>query len=376
MCNKFWVNLKFTCCCVRKGTPLLIPPAGGGTKGGKVPAGGGTEGGKVPADGGIKGVKNPESGGMMEGDVLTGEGTNGGRNPSAQGIKEPQVSNSKELNKNDIPEFRASGKKVLDIKNESTFYQIKPIEEIQPGDYVFGHDLMAHRVIKTFRRHFKGTLLGIINEKNQILWLTPNHLVLTERKVKQLSPSGGWSGIPKHHFGIARKLRKEMTPPERKLWYFLKNKQSGVKFRRQHPLGPYIVDFYSRECGLVIEVDGKQHFSPEVEEYDRYRDEYLHSLGLEVLRIPVSEIYKNFDDVLKFISFRIKQKILQEDGAKQWRFAEELIDGEKIFYGIGQKHTQVCKMITQDVNEDVFDLEVEKVNSYLTLHAAVHNSII
>ncbi len=343
MHNKFWVNLEFTCCCVRKGTPLLIPPAGGGTKGGKISAGGGNKEGRIP---------------------------------DGEGIKVHEVSNSNKLNKNDISEFRAPEKKVLDIKNESTFYQIKPIEEIQPGDYVFGHDLMSHRVIKTFRRHFKGPLLGIMNEKNQILWLTPNHLVLTERKVKQLSPSGGWSGIPKHHFGVACKLRKEMTPPERKLWYYLKNKQSGVKFRRQHPIGPYIVDFYSRECGLVVEVDGKQHFSPEIKEYDHYRDEYLHSLGLEVLRIPVNEIYKNFDDVLKFISFRVKQKILQEDRAKQWRFAGELIDGEKIFYGIGQKHTQVCKMITQDVNEDVFDLEVEKVNSYLTLHAAVHNSII
>ncbi len=62
----------------------------------------------------------------------------------------------------------------------------------------------------------------------------------------------------KHH---AVELRKEMTPAERKLWSHLRNDQLGVKFRRQHAIGPYIPDFCSPKAKLIIELDGSQHLS-------------------------------------------------------------------------------------------------------------------
>jgi very-short-patch-repair endonuclease len=101
-----------------------------------------------------------------------------------------------------------------------------------------------------------------------------------------------------------RELRKSLTPQELKLWFYLKNKKLGVKFRRQHGIGPYIVDFYCKEKGLVIEIDGSSHKN--LKEYDKERDSYIETLGMKVLRFWNGEIDKNIDEVLK----RIKKHLL------------------------------------------------------------------
>ncbi|MCX7602396.1 MAG: endonuclease domain-containing protein [Meiothermus sp.] len=93
----------------------------------------------------------------------------------------------------------------------------------------------------------------------------------------------------------ARELRRNMTPAERKLWSVLRG--FSVRFRRQRPIGPYIVDFYCAEAGLVIEVDGESHFSQEGRAYDARRDAYLQSLGLRVLRFSNLEVLSNADGV-------------------------------------------------------------------------------
>lgn len=88
-----------------------------------------------------------------------------------------------------------------------------------------------------------------------------------------------------------------MPEPERKLWYFLRKKQiQGVKFRRQCSIGKYIVDFYSFEKKLVIEVDGDSHFvSEEAEKYDQKRSQYIQSNGLRILRFTNIEIMQNIE---------------------------------------------------------------------------------
>ena len=69
-----------------------------------------------------------------------------------------------------------------------------------------------------------------------------------------------------------------------------------MKWRRQHGIGPYIVDFYSREKSVVLELDGSQHI--EAKEYDRERDAYMNALGIKVLRFWNNEIDNNFDAVI------------------------------------------------------------------------------
>ncbi len=96
-----------------------------------------------------------------------------------------------------------------------------------------------------------------------------------------------------------RELRKSLTPQELKLWFYLKNKKLGVKFRRQHGIGPYIADFYCKEKNLIIELDGSGHL--ETKEYDKERDGYVETLGVKVLRFWNSEIDNNIEKVLQKI---------------------------------------------------------------------------
>lgn len=83
----------------------------------------------------------------------------------------------------------------------------------------------------------------------------------------------------------ARALRQSPTTAEQLLWRHLRNRQlAGTKFRRQHPLGPYILDFVCLAQGLVVEVDGGQHADLQAQAYDRQRAVWLRQQGLRVLR--------------------------------------------------------------------------------------------
>ncbi|MEE4259997.1 MAG: endonuclease domain-containing protein, partial [Bacteroidales bacterium] len=80
-----------------------------------------------------------------------------------------------------------------------------------------------------------------------------------------------------------------------------KRQLDGRKFRRQHGIGKYIVDFYCSAEKLVIELDGKDHFTPEGSDRDNKRDTYLNSLGIKVLRFENCDIYNNVEAVLEVI---------------------------------------------------------------------------
>ncbi len=103
------------------------------------------------------------------------------------------------------------------------------------------------------------------------------------------------------------KLRRNLTEPEKKLWYVIRNKQLGIKFRRQHGISNFIVDFYCSELKLVLEIDGDSHYSPDNKQADLERDKYIVSLGLTVLRFSNLEIMQNLEGVLvSIIEFRDK----------------------------------------------------------------------
>lgn len=99
-----------------------------------------------------------------------------------------------------------------------------------------------------------------------------------------------------------RNLRSNLTPAEIRLWKCLQNKNlDGRKFRRQHSIGNYIVDFYCPEHRLVIELDGDVHFNPVNEQYDLIRDDYIKSLGIVVLRFKNGDVFEKIDNVLNEI---------------------------------------------------------------------------
>ena len=98
----------------------------------------------------------------------------------------------------------------------------------------------------------------------------------------------------------ARELRRDMTLAERKLWQVLKQGQlEGYRFRRQHPVGPYIADFICLEAGVVIEVDGGQH---QQNHEDQRRDRYMQSIGFKVLRFWNNEVMANLEGVCSVIA--------------------------------------------------------------------------
>lgn len=93
-------------------------------------------------------------------------------------------------------------------------------------------------------------------------------------------------------------LRTNPTEPEKRFWRAVRGKQMGTKFRRQHGIGHYIVDFYCPEWKLVVELDGDSHFHPEAQTADTERDTYLQSLGLRVLRFTNHDVMQNLEGIL------------------------------------------------------------------------------
>jgi very-short-patch-repair endonuclease len=94
---------------------------------------------------------------------------------------------------------------------------------------------------------------------------------------------------------LAKNLRNNLTQAEKHLWYVLRVENLGVKFRRQAPIGKYIVDFVAYEKKLVIELDGGQHYESED---DKVRDEWLQSQGFTVVRFWNNEVLENRDGVV------------------------------------------------------------------------------
>ena len=97
-----------------------------------------------------------------------------------------------------------------------------------------------------------------------------------------------------------RSLRTEMTEPERRMWTRLRSRQiCGFKFRRQHGIGPYIVDFFCPERKLAVEIDGETHGEAAQQKDDLQRDAYLQKLGVRVVRYLNADVMQNLDGVLE-----------------------------------------------------------------------------
>ena len=105
---------------------------------------------------------------------------------------------------------------------------------------------------------------------------------------------------------IAGDLRKSMTPAEKVLWERLRNKQvSGLRFRRQHPIKDFVVDFFCYDAVLVIEVDGAVHDETSQKERDEQRTIILKKLGLKEIRFANYEVIHHTDQVIKKIETEI-----------------------------------------------------------------------
>ena len=106
----------------------------------------------------------------------------------------------------------------------------------------------------------------------------------------------------------AYSLRRSLTPEERHLWYGFLNSYP-VRFRRQRPLGEFIVDFYCAKAKLVVEIDGSGHYTDAGRRYDALRTAYLESLGLRVVRFSNHDIEAHFDRTCQHIDVEVRNRI-------------------------------------------------------------------
>lgn len=109
-----------------------------------------------------------------------------------------------------------------------------------------------------------------------------------------------------HHLVKRRQLlRNTTTPAEKLLWQKLKDLAPQNRFRRQHSIGPYIVDFYCPKKRLAIELDGAPHQNISQKKYDTYRTRYLNSLNITVLRFWNNEVISQIDEVIEKIKLAL-----------------------------------------------------------------------
>ncbi len=248
-----------------------------------------------------------------------------------------------------------------------------PIEDIHPGDLVCGHDGNPHRVLRIIRKPYCGLMVGIRHALSaETLWLTADHPVLCKPRPRTLGGARDWSASPIQHLERRKQLRHEASPVERRLWSALRNQQLGFKFRRQHPIGPYIADFYSREAHLVVEVDGASHFEPAAVEYDAQRDAAMRALGLDVLRFTAREVQENLEGVCLAIQNHCRRRAESVEGA-QWLQAGSLQPGDLVFFGLNHQAVPIESIETMLTEEEVYDLEVEGAHSFITEVCVVHN---
>ena len=111
---------------------------------------------------------------------------------------------------------------------------------------------------------------------------------------------------------LAKNLRKNATPQEKRLWYnFLSTYE--VRFQRQKAIGNFIADFYCHKAKLIIELDGSQHYTKSGKTNDEYRTEKLENLDLKVIRFSNHQINSNFESVCNYIDKVVKSSIQKEN---------------------------------------------------------------
>ena len=122
--------------------------------------------------------------------------------------------------------------------------------------------------------------------------------------------------LPTPTLDFARNLRRNQTDAEQRLWRYLRGGGlGGYKFRRQHEIPPYIVDFYCFAARLAVELDGSQH----CEECDAARTEYLKTHGIEIVRFWDNDVLNNTAAVLETIMTSLQSRTLTPGPSPDWR---------------------------------------------------------
>lgn len=148
--------------------------------------------------------------------------------------------------------------------------------------------------------------------------------------------SGGmFEGASHIIFENAKHLRKNMTNAEKVLWGYLKTGIEGLKFRRQHPIGIYIADFYCHKAKLIVEIDGSVHNEKDVKEADDARQKELERWGYTIIRFTNDQAINSITDVIKMIAEKISylNNLHKQNAPQQAESKSPFRGGGGSFYG-------------------------------------------
>jgi very-short-patch-repair endonuclease len=240
-----------------------------------------------------------------------------------------------------------------------------PIESLRPGDLVLTHFNRMMPVLEVVSRQNTGEMLEVeFCGASKSLYITPNHPV-----------AGVAPALPPFlaQVSTARHMRKNQTLAETHMWSLLRKKQLGTRFRRQHPMGPFILDFYAPEVRLAIEVDGAVHDLAEQKEYDNFRQKLIEQHNTGFMRFRNSELENSPEEVAVQVAAKVTERRSRFDHKVRWVPAGELQPGMSVF-ACGQRDVHIVKRIRRiSTTEMVYNLRVAEDNSYVTETCTVHN---
>ena len=239
------------------------------------------------------------------------------------------------------------------IRTETTSI---PIESLRPGQLVLTHRNRLRRIIEVHRRTYSGEAIEIrFHEQPGLLVVSPEQIVAT------YAPP-----LPEYRARVrtARYLRKNHTIAENLLWQRLRNHSLKVRFRRQHPMGDFVLDFYCPQARLAIEVDGGIHDFPGQEEYDRFRQRLIEYHEVAFLRFTNADLQGQVPRVLGLIAKKVRERLVRFDHAIAWIPAKDCIARTILIAG-GRTH---CAKSTRHVmvQDEFYELVVAEDGSFLT----------
>ena len=122
---------------------------------------------------------------------------------------------------------------------------------------------------------------------------------------------------PPKLLSLARVLRRRQTDAERVMWHLVRRRQLGVKFRRQHPIEPYVLDFYCHRLRLAVEVDGAGHVQPTKRAEDRERSAVLQAQGIKVVRFTNVEVLQETEAVAEALWLACEERRDTREGGER-----------------------------------------------------------
>jgi very-short-patch-repair endonuclease len=243
--------------------------------------------------------------------------------------------------------------------------RLRIIDSLCCGDLILTHRNRFMPILEMAQSAYMGEMLEISFQDISLpLYITSDHPVAT------LATS-----LPKFEARVAtaRELRKSSTPSEAILWGFLRNYGPGVKFRRQHPMGPFVLDFYAPAIRLAIEVDGGIHEDRYQRDYDNLRQELIETCGVKFLRLSNNRLEKDVQSVLSEIDEYINERSVRFDHSVEWIPASQLKMGMSVFAPGKSCQRMIIGIQRLETSETVYDIAVTEDHSYVTECCTLHN---